>query len=89
LPSIKILSFARVPFAGGGQTTEFLGNRGVYSDVRRPGQESSPISALISGPASFSERAENPENSRFHAFNQRNVGEPAVCHGIVMPASSL
>jgi hypothetical protein len=27
----KILSFARVPFAGGGQTTN-LGNRGVYSD---------------------------------------------------------
>jgi hypothetical protein len=34
----KILSFARVPFAGGGQTTEFLGNRGVYSDVRLAGQ---------------------------------------------------
>ena len=38
----KILSFARVPFAGGGQTTEFLGNRGVYSDLRRQGQNSSP-----------------------------------------------
>jgi hypothetical protein len=29
----KILSFARVPFAGGGQTTN-LGNRGVYNDLR-------------------------------------------------------
>ncbi len=66
-----------------------LGNRGVYSDVRRQGQESSPDGVRPSHAWSGRlDKRRKRENSRFRPSITGKSARAGACHGIVMPASS-